>query len=247
MIIDAYDESESLTDPKLFYQQSKNLVDTCLIIFSQTIYQYVLTHYLCEPIAVLSACNGERKIYQFTYKDKKIAFYLSPIGSSPCGETIVEVHYLCGAKNYIMFGSAGNLDKVKTFGKYVVPTDAYRDEGLSYHYKKASDYIEIKNAHKVAEIFTQNKIPFVLGKTWTTDAFYRETRNQVAKRKEEGCLAVEMEVAGVQAVCDYYGLELYNFLQVGDVLEDDYDPHPLKRANHDIDKFYVALQIAESI
>ena len=31
----------------------------------------------------------------------------------------------------------------------MVPTDAYRDEGTSYHYAPASDYIEIKNADVV--------------------------------------------------------------------------------------------------
>lgn len=39
------------------------------------------------------------------------------------------------------------------------------------------------------------------------------------KRKSEGCIAVEMECAGVQAVCDFRGLELYNFLFSGDLLD----------------------------
>ena len=47
----------------------------------------------------------------------------------------------------------------------------------------------------------------------------RETRGLIAKRKSEGCIAVEMELAGVQAVCDFYDIELYDFLEAGDVLE----------------------------
>ena len=46
----------------------------------------------------------------------------------------------------------------------------------------------------------------------------RETVNLVRKRKEEGCIAVEMELAGVQAISDFYGFELYDFLVAGDVL-----------------------------
>lgn len=54
---------------------------------------------------------------------------------------------------------------------------------------------------------------------WTTDAIYRETKAKLEARKNEGCLAVEMELAGVQAVCDFYGWDLYDFLVTGDVLD----------------------------
>ena len=46
----------------------------------------------------------------------------------------------------------------------------------------------------------------------TTDAIYRETKAKLEARKSEGCIAVEMELAGVHAVCDYYGWNLYDFL-----------------------------------
>ncbi len=76
----------------------------------------------------------------------------------------------------------------------------------------------------------------------------RETVNLVNKRKSEGCIAVEMEVAGVQAVCDFYGYELYDFLAAGDVLvEGDYTIDALSDANHNLDKLLLALQIIERI
>ena len=57
-----------------------------------------------------------------------------------------------------------------------------------------------------------------------------------------------MEVAGVQAVCDFYGFELYDFLAAGDVLvEGDYTIDELADANHNLDKFQIALQITEKI
>ena len=55
-----------------------------------------------------------------------------------------------------------------------------------------------------------------------------------------------MEVAGVQAVCDFYGFELYDFLSAGDVLaEGDYQVEGLSDANHNLDKLQIALQITE--
>lgn len=36
----------------------------------------------------------------------------------------------------------------------------------------------------------------VAGRTWTTDAVYRETSGKAEKLRKEGCIAVEMELAG---------------------------------------------------
>lgn len=147
-----------------------------------------------------------------------------------------------------MFGSCGSLDANKTKNRFIIPSSAYRDEGLSYHYMENSDYIEIKNCKQVSLIFEKYKIPYVVGKVWTTDAFLRETKNQVKLRKKEGCIAVEMELAGVQAVADYYNFQLFDFLQAGDVIEDDdYSNERLSNANHDLIKLNIALLIAENI
>lgn len=91
-------------------------------------------------------------------------------------------------------------------------------------------------------------VPNVQGRIWTTDAILRETVGQVALRKKDGCIAVEMEVAGVQAVCDFYNFELYDFLVTGDVLcENSYDNSKLPDANHNLDKLQIALQLAVHI
>lgn len=100
----------------------------------------------------------------------------------------------------------------------------------------------------VKAIFDELKLPNVLGKVWTTDAIYRETKAKFDARKREGCIAVEMELAGVQAVCDFYGWELYDFLVTGDVLDQEvYDVSGLADANHNMDKLYVAIEMAKRI
>ena len=53
---------------------------------------------------------------------------------------------------------------------------------------------------------------------------------------------MEMELAGVQAISDFYGFELYDFLVAGDVLiEGNYETDGLSAANHDLDKLFLAL------
>ena len=246
MITDCYDiKTEPIVNLKDFYGEQKHIADLCLIIFSIDIHNHLLNTYECEKIGAISACNGNTAIYKMNYKGRDIAFYLTGIGSALASDMCYETHWQTGASKFIMFGSCGSLDREKTEGKFIIPTESYRGEGCSYYYAEPADYIEIKNSRKLSAIFEKLNIPYVSGKVWTTDSMLRETAGLVEKRKEEGCIAVEMELAGVQAVCDFYGLELYDFLEAGDVLESNgYDVEGLPSANHSLGKLYIALNTA---
>lgn len=208
----------------------------------------MLETYEHEQAGVIRCCNGMTAVYIFEINGMKIAGYLSHIGSALAGSDVIDVNWLTGADKFIMFGSAGSLNSNATDGKFVIPMAAYREEGLSYHYAAPSEYIEIKNGEVVKVIFDELKLPSVTGKVWTTDAIYKETKTKLEARKKEGCLAVEMELAGVQAVCDFYGWNLYDFLATGDVLDQTvYDVSGLADANHNMDKLYIAIEIAKRI
>lgn len=246
MITDCFDiETDPIISMEDFYGEQNHIVDICLIIFSDEIHRYLLKEFDCEEIAKLTACNGDTPIYKMNYKGTDIAFYLTGIGSAMASSMCYETNWLTGATKFIMFGSCGSLNREKTYGKFIIPTESYRGEGCSYYFAEPADYIKIKNSQKLATIFDEIGAPYVLGKVWTTDSMIRETKGLVAKRKAEGCIAVEMEVAGVQAVCDFYDLELYDFLEAGDVLEaSGYEVEGLREANHNFGKLYIALEIA---
>ena len=240
------------TDPVVslesFYGKPKKLVEKCLILFSRTIHDHLLSKYDCSVIGEIPACNGHTSIYSFSYAGERIAFYLSGIGSALSSGTCYEVHWQTGAAKFIMFGSCGSLDREKTSGKYIIPTECYRGDGCSFYYAPPSDYLKVKNADRLSAIFNEIGIPYVKGRVWTTDSMLRETAGLVQKRRNEGCLAVEMELAGVEAVCDFYGLELYDFLESGDVLEENnYDIKGLTGANHNLGKLMIALEVAKRI
>ena len=249
MIIDSYDnQTEPIVSLSAFYGEQKYICDICIVIFSKVIFDNVLASFPCEKVAEIGACNGPTPIYTLTHHDKKIAFYLSGIGATLAAGNVIEANWLTGATRFIMFGSAGSLNQQATTGKYVVPTEAYRDEGMSYHYAEPADYISITEADTVAAMFDDLKVPYVKGRVWTTDAMLRETRGLTNKRASEGCIAVEMELAGVQAVCSFHGFKLYNFLATGDVLDEpEYRYADLHNANHSFDKFNVALEIAHRL
>ena len=67
----------------------------------------------------------------------------------------------------------------------------------------------------------QKGLPYLIGKTWTTDAPYRETASKVALRKNEGCLTVEMEAASFMAVAEFRKVILGQVLYGGDDLSGD--------------------------
>ena len=107
----------------------------------------------------------------------------------------------------------------------------------------------MKNSAVVAAFMEEAGLPYVQGKTWTTDAVHRETRGNFEKRKAEGCISVEMECAAVQAMCDFRGLDVYYFLTSGDLLDSPkWDARKKgdqkKHTQHDPGHFDIALELA---
>lgn len=251
MIIDSFDNmSRSIINPRL--KESALAVDACIITFSHIIEKYVLDNYALEQIGQSVAVTGNLPIYQFCHNGKKFAFLKTYAGAPACVATIEDTLSEIKTDKYIVFGGSGCLNKEIAHGKVMIPTEAYRDEGTSYHYVPASDYITIKNANVVAEFMEKNKIPFAKGKTWTTDSFYRETINNFEKRKADGCISVEMECSAIQAMCDFRNLNLYMFLTCGDLL--DAPKHLFRNSDgqykgtqHDVSHFEIALSLAEYI
>lgn len=249
MIIHDYDiATEPLISLEAFYGPKKQLIEKCLILFSQELQAYLLNNYACSAVAQIGACNGCTNIYTFDFDGESVAFYLSAVGSAGAADYCYQAHWLTGAAKFVMFGSCGSLDREATHGKFVIPTESYRGDGCSYYFAPPSDYLPIKNADTVAAIFEERKLPYVKGRVWTTDSMLRETVGLVQKRKQEGCIAVEMELAGVEALCDFYGLQLFDFLEAGDVLEESgYDMQALSGANHSLGKLMIALEILKKI
>lgn len=78
----------------------------------------------------------------------------------------------------------------------------------------------VETAQRLIEILEEIHIPYNTTKTWTTDAFYRETENNLKMRKNEGCGVVEMECASIMSVGQFRKKEVYQFLYAADCLDD---------------------------
>ena len=56
----------------------------------------------------------------------------------------IEELHAQGVEKFIIFGNCGVLDSSIEDCSIIIPTLAYREEGSSYHYVEADDYIKIK-------------------------------------------------------------------------------------------------------
>ena len=109
---------------------------------------------------------------------------------------------------------------------------AVRDEGTSYHYLPPGREVEASSAAVAAieQTLKARGVDYLLGKTWTTDAPYRETPAKVQLRRAEGCLTVEMEAATFFAVAQFRGVQFGQLLYGGDdVSSEEWDARDWNR------------------
>lgn len=251
MITDSFDnKSAAKINPQI--NEDAPRVDACIVTFSYMIEEFVLKHYNCTQIGSMYFATGITPVYRIDYKEKSFAFYKTYVGAPACVGSIEDTLSVIKTDKYIVFGGAGCLNREIAHGKVMIPTEAYRDEGTSYHYVPASDYIRIKNFPVVEKFMQESRIPYALGKTWTTDSFYRETVNNIEKHKADGCISVEMECSGIQAMCDFRGLQFYTFFTSGDLLDapewdERHDAGEYAGTQHDPLHFDIALALADYV
>ncbi len=191
--------------------------DHCVLCFFQEAIESLHHRDALQVITHLSSEMGKHPIYEWRCRDQPVALVHPGVGA-PLAAALFEEVIALGCGTFMMCGGAGVLDKSIAAGHLVIPTVAVRDEGTSYHYLPPSRDVAAtpRAIEAIVHTLTAAQIPFLLGKTWTTDALYRETPGKIALRKAEGCLTVEMEAAALFAVAQYRQVALGQLLYGGD-------------------------------
>ncbi len=218
-LIDSYDESEEIVKAKMIVESQKKLPDTAIVCFKKELIDIVEKDKNFEEYSDIPECGDKIKIYKTTSENKDIILYKTILGGPATAAMIEEMHAR-GVNNFIFFGSCGELISSLKKGAFIIPTEAYRDEGTSYHYIPASDFIEVKSSKKLEEIFKSLNVNYELAKVWTTDAIFKETKDKTQKRVESGCKIVDMECASIMAVAQNRNINAYQFFYTDDNLDD---------------------------
>jgi nucleoside phosphorylase len=114
---------------------------------------------------------------------------------------VAEQLFVSGCRLLISVASAGQIADLGKPPYYILVDRALRDEGTSYHYLPASEYVGIdaQLLPLIEQVATEADVTVHRGATWTTDAPFRETAEAIDKRRGQGILAVEMEAAALYA------------------------------------------------
>ena len=109
----------------------------------------------------------------------------APLGAAAAAQ-LLDFLISCGCKKIIAAGSCGVLTDLDE-NEFLIPIRAMRDEGTSYHYLPAARFVDLEPSaiKAIEQTFCALNIPFQKCITWTTDGFFRETRDMVEYRKSE--------------------------------------------------------------
>ena len=199
-----------------------DIPDRVVLCFFQDVIEKVVAEHGGRQIDVLVSEIGHNPVWELAYGGERLTLVHPGVGA-PLAAGFLEELIARGCRAFVACGGAGVLVPDVALGHVIVPTAAVRDEGTSYHYLPASRTVEPSPTAVDAIVATleRHHVPHVPGRTWTTDAIYRETRAKASRRVEEGCLTVEMEAAAFFAVAAFRGVTFGQLLYAGDDLSGD--------------------------
>ena len=230
MLLNDFDDNKAaIIMPEMCASRIEKFPKVTISCFSEKLFNNVLTLFEAKEIGHVHSAVGLNPIYEVEYKGERFAMFHSLVGAPLCVSQYEDIMAM-GSKKLILIGNCGVLEHSIEDCEIIIPTSALRDEGTSYHYVKASDTIEINKKYKdeFKDILEKYGYPYVEGRTWTTDAPYRETKDKVALRKSQGAICVEMECSAMQALCDFRSTEFFQFFYAGDNLDhSNWDPRSL--------------------
>lgn len=170
-----------------------------------------------EPIYRIPFEHGDHEVHVVEHLGKRIAVFNPGVGAPAAAGSLEDIIGL-GASKIIGCGGAGIVKNGFDVGHIIVPTGAVRDEGTSHHYQPV-DVAVVPHPLALqaidAELLAAG-VPHDKGLTWTTDAIFRETPEKVARRREQGCISVEMEASAMFAVAMFRGAVYGQLLYAGD-------------------------------
>lgn len=209
---------------KFRQNQDPNIIlpEVAIGVFSRHLFEDIVKEFNCQEVGYMPCTNLEKNVYILKYNGTEITFFMAGVGAPLLAGDIEELSGQ-GVKKFIIFGNCSVLDNNIPVSSIIIPTKGFRDEGTSYHYVEPSDTIDMnpKYQEEFINILNKKGYDYTKGYTWTTDAFYRETREKIKYFKEHGAICVEMEGTAIAAICKRLSLDYFTFYYAGDSLDSD--------------------------
>lgn len=196
------------------------LPEICVITFFREVLEEFVAKHKYEIKINFRSEMGNFPVYVIEYKGVELCMIQAVVGSASIA-MMTDFLISYGVKKIVACGGCGVLVDIPA-GDVIIPVNALRDEGASYHYLPPSRDIDlnIEMITVIKKTLDDNNIPYIECKTWTTDALFRETPDMIQYRREEGCKVVEMECATMAAIAQFRGIMFAQLLYSGDLLFD---------------------------
>ncbi|MCX8025111.1 MAG: nucleoside phosphorylase, partial [Thermanaerothrix sp.] len=155
-----------------------------VLCFFQEVLEGLRTRGRLRVIGQLKSEIGPNPLFLLEEEGNEPVLVLHPGVGAPLAAGFLEEIIALGVRKVMVCGSCGVLTPEITAGHVVVVTAAVRDEGTSYHYLPPAREV-VADPQAVAALVATlqyHKVPYRLGKTWTTDGLYRETVGRRARR-----------------------------------------------------------------
>ena len=193
-----------------------------VMCFFKEVVEKVAAEHAARTVYVGKSEIGEVPYYEMDIEGRRLGFFQALVGA-PLAVWFMEKAISMGGKKFIVCGGSGVLNPELAVGHLIIPTAAVRDEGTSYHYLPPAFEIQLnpRVVQRIESLVKAEGLEYLLTKTWTTDAFYRETKARVARFKQAGCDCVEMEASALAAVAKFRGVEFGAVFYVGDLVHAD--------------------------
>jgi uridine phosphorylase len=213
-----YDDSPTaIIEPDEVIGRRDGMPEHVVLCFFNEVIEAVCGDGKADVVYTVKSEAGAIPTYAFSHEGQRVAVVQPGIGA-PFGAGVLEEVIAAGGRKFVACGGAGVLDGEIAVGHVIIPTSAVRDEGTSYHYLPPGREVapDAAAVEAIKHTLDAHGIPYLEGKTWTTDGIYRETRPKVARRRAEGCITVEMEAAAFFAVAQFRGVAFGQILYGGD-------------------------------
>jgi len=160
----------------------------------------------------------EYTMYTGDYEGTKIT---SINGGRFSADTAITTEILCSAQaqTMIRIGSCGALSEDIKIGDLIVIDSALRGDGVTPYYVDDPAFQPESDKTLTDALYESAKTSGFnvhRGKTWSTDAILRETREHVGKAVDQGAIAVDMVTSVFLTLCQLHKIPATAIMAVSD-------------------------------
>jgi purine-nucleoside phosphorylase len=181
--------------------------------------KYIAENFLKDVICY----NEVRGMYGFTgtYKGKKVSVQGTGMGIPSISIYVNELIQSYGVKNLIRVGTCGSFQESVKVRDIVIGMAASTDSNINKIRFNGRDFAptaSFKLLKKAYDFAVEKGFDPKVGNIFSTDTFYQDNPEDWRHWAKFGCLAVEMEAAGLYTLAAKYGVEALTILTVSDHL-----------------------------